>query len=149
MSEGMIAWAKRMTQFMPGRPRSAGRSAGARGRSMGTGRTIRPSSKRPSFISCVESGVANYEDCWIAARRCNNLHASATSKADGSTGTGWSATAGAAPGGNTMRAIVLGIFLAALLAVAAPPAGRAQAPLLLIRGATIIDGVADAPLRDR
>ena len=49
-----------------------------------------------------------------------------------------------------MRAILLGILVAAVFAIAAPPAGRAQAPsMLLIRGATIIDGVSDAPLQDR
>jgi hypothetical protein len=49
-----------------------------------------------------------------------------------------------------MRGILFGILFAAVFAVAAPPASRAQAPsMLLIRGATIIDGVSDLPLRDR
>ena len=44
----------------------------------------------------------------------------------------------------------LGLLVTAILALAAPPDSRAQAPsTLLIRGATIIDGVSDAPLRDR
>ncbi len=48
------------------------------------------------------------------------------------------------------RAIYLGILVTAILAFAAPIASMAQAPsTLLIRGATIIDGRADAPLRDR
>jgi hypothetical protein len=43
-----------------------------------------------------------------------------------------------------------GLFVIAILALATPPDSRAQTPsTLLIRGATIIDGVADAPLRDR
>ena len=43
-----------------------------------------------------------------------------------------------------------GFFVIAILALATPPDSRAQTPsTLLIRGATIIDGVADAPLRDR
>src|SRR5580692_4462883 len=47
-------------------------------------------------------------------------------------------------------AILFGILLAITLALAAPTASRAQAPSrLLITGATIIDGLADAPLRDR
>ena len=42
------------------------------------------------------------------------------------------------------------LLVTALLTLAAPPDSRAQAPAsLLIKGATIIDGVADAPLRDR
>ena len=49
----------------------------------------------------------------------------------------------------TARA-ALGLLVTAILALAAPPDSRAQAPsTLLIRGATIIDGVSDAPLRDR
>jgi len=44
----------------------------------------------------------------------------------------------------------LGILVTAILAFAAPTASQAQAPsTLLIRGATIIDGLSDAPLRDR
>jgi hypothetical protein len=47
-------------------------------------------------------------------------------------------------------AILLGILLTVTLALAAPTASRAQAPsTLLIRGATIIDGVSDTALRDR
>jgi hypothetical protein len=47
-------------------------------------------------------------------------------------------------------AILFGILLAITLALAAPTASRAQAPSrLVITGATIIDGFADAPLRDR
>jgi hypothetical protein len=47
-------------------------------------------------------------------------------------------------------AILLCILLTVTLALSAPTASRAQAPsTLLIRGATIIDGVSDAPLRDR
>jgi adenine deaminase len=50
---------------------------------------------------------------------------------------------------HTARA-ALGLLVTAILALAAPPDSRAQAPsTLLIRGATIIDGVSDAPLRDR
>ena len=42
------------------------------------------------------------------------------------------------------------LLVTALLTLGAPPDSRAQAPAtLLIKGATIIDGVADAPLRDR
>ena len=42
------------------------------------------------------------------------------------------------------------LLVTVLLTLAAPPDSRAQAPApLLIKGATIIDGVADAPLRDR
>jgi len=42
--------------------------------------------------------------------------------------------------------LILGLLVTAILA----PNGRAQAPsTLLIKGATIIDGVSDAPLRDR
>ena len=43
------------------------------------------------------------------------------------------------------------VFLAAgILALAAPTSSGAQTPsALLIRGATIIDGLSDAPLRDR
>jgi predicted amidohydrolase len=49
-----------------------------------------------------------------------------------------------------IKAILVGIFVVAIVALAAPSASRAQAPsLLLIRGATIIDGLSDAPLRDR
>jgi hypothetical protein len=47
-------------------------------------------------------------------------------------------------------AILFGILVAITLALAAPTASRAQAPSrLVITGATIIDGLADAPLRDR
>jgi hypothetical protein len=47
-------------------------------------------------------------------------------------------------------AILFGILLTITLALAAPTASRAQAPsALLITGATIIDGLSDAPLRDR
>src|SRR2546423_11244710 len=46
--------------------------------------------------------------------------------------------------------VVLGCLATATLALAALTHGQAQAPsMLLIRGATIIDGVSDAPLRDR
>jgi hypothetical protein len=46
--------------------------------------------------------------------------------------------------------VVLGLLVIGMLALAAPPDSRAQAPsTLLIRGATIIDAVSDAPLRDR
>jgi len=46
--------------------------------------------------------------------------------------------------------ILRGILVTGILAFAAPTAGYAQAPsTLLIRGATIIDGLSDAPLRDR
>ena len=42
------------------------------------------------------------------------------------------------------------LLVTVLLTLAAPPDSRAQAPsTLLIRGATIIDGLSDAPLRDR
>ena len=45
---------------------------------------------------------------------------------------------------------ILGLLVTAILGLGAPPDGRAQSPsTLLIRGATIIDGVSDAPLRDR
>jgi adenine deaminase len=41
------------------------------------------------------------------------------------------------------------LVVTVLLTLVAPPDSRAQAPApLLIKGATIIDGVADAPLRD-
>ena len=46
--------------------------------------------------------------------------------------------------------LILGLLVTAILWLGAPPDGRAQAPsTLLIKGATIIDGVSDAPLRDR
>src|SRR5579863_792351 len=47
--------------------------------------------------------------------------------------------------------ILRGILVTGIVAFAAPMAGYAQAPstLLLITGATIIDGLSDAPLRDR
>jgi imidazolonepropionase-like amidohydrolase len=49
-----------------------------------------------------------------------------------------------------MRAVLLAIFVTGFLAFAALTASYAQAPAtLLIRGATIIDGLSDAPLRDR
>jgi amidohydrolase family protein/IPT/TIG domain-containing protein len=44
--------------------------------------------------------------------------------------------------------ILLGILVTATLALATPERSRAQA-VLVVRGATIVDGVADAPLRDR
>src|SRR6476660_4188592 len=55
-------------------------------------------------------------------------------------------------GGPRMRIghLILGLLVTVLLTLAAPPDSWAQAPAtLLIKGATIIDGVADAPLRDR
>src|ERR1700736_4887160 len=46
--------------------------------------------------------------------------------------------------------VFLGILVTGILAFAALTVSRAQAPsTLLIRGATIIDGLSDAPLRDR
>jgi predicted amidohydrolase YtcJ len=46
--------------------------------------------------------------------------------------------------------IFLGILVTGILAFAALTASQAQAPsTLVIRGATIIDGLSDAPLRDR
>ena len=46
--------------------------------------------------------------------------------------------------------LILGLLVTAILGLGAPPNVRAQAPsTLLIKGATIIDGVSDAPLRDR
>src|SRR3984893_17630727 len=46
--------------------------------------------------------------------------------------------------------VFLGILVTGILAFAALTASQAQAPsMLLIRGATIIDGLSDAPLRDR
>ncbi len=49
-----------------------------------------------------------------------------------------------------MRAILFGILVAAVFAIAVPPESCAQAPsTLLIRGATIIDGISDAPMSDR
>jgi len=48
----------------------------------------------------------------------------------------------------TWRVILVGL-VAFVLAVGALAPGNAQAPpALLIRGATIIDGIADAPLTD-
>src|SRR3984893_17999762 len=45
---------------------------------------------------------------------------------------------------------ILGFIVPGFLALAAPASSQAQTPsTLLIRGATIIDGLADAPLRDR
>jgi Amidohydrolase family len=46
------------------------------------------------------------------------------------------------------RALV-GLLALGILALAAPALSQAPAPTLLIRGATLIDGLADAPLRDR
>src|SRR5437588_3410797 len=46
--------------------------------------------------------------------------------------------------------ILLAIVVTGILAFGAPTTGRAQAPsTLLIKGATIIDGLSDTPLRDR
>src|SRR5437588_190080 len=46
--------------------------------------------------------------------------------------------------------ILLAIVVTGILAFGAPTTGRAQAPAtVLIKGATIIDGLSDAPLRDR
>jgi hypothetical protein len=46
--------------------------------------------------------------------------------------------------------VFLGVLVAGILIIAAPTVSQAQAPsLLLIRGATIIDGLSDTPLRDR
>jgi hypothetical protein len=46
-----------------------------------------------------------------------------------------------------IRAVLLAILLIGILA---PTGSRAQAPsTLLVRGATIIDGLSNAPLRDR
>src|SRR6202051_423433 len=48
------------------------------------------------------------------------------------------------------RGVLLAILVFGTLAFAALTASHAQAPsTLLVRGATIIDGVSDAPLRDR
>src|SRR5262245_10362225 len=48
------------------------------------------------------------------------------------------------------RRVVLGTLIATALALSASTSGEAQAPSsLLIRGATIIDGIADAPLTGR
>jgi hypothetical protein len=48
------------------------------------------------------------------------------------------------------RGVLLGILVSVTLAFAAPTFGQAQAPTtLLIRGATIIDGISDTALRDR
>jgi imidazolonepropionase-like amidohydrolase len=44
---------------------------------------------------------------------------------------------------------LVGLLALGVLALAAPAVGQAPAPALLIRGATLIDGLADAPLRDR
>ena len=45
---------------------------------------------------------------------------------------------------------LLGFAVTALVAFSAPASSQTPAPsTLLIRGATIIDGLADAPLRDR
>src|ERR1700680_937830 len=49
-----------------------------------------------------------------------------------------------------IRRVFLGCLATGILAFAALTYAHAQAPsLLLIRGATIIDGISDAPLRDR
>ena len=50
-----------------------------------------------------------------------------------------------------IRRVFLGCVATGILALAVLTSGQAQAPstLLLIRGATIIDGISDAPLRDR
>jgi Amidohydrolase family/IPT/TIG domain len=46
--------------------------------------------------------------------------------------------------------VLLGILITAMLAFGAPAIGQAQAPTaLLIKGATIIDGISDTALRDR
>jgi len=48
------------------------------------------------------------------------------------------------------RSLLLGSLVVGLFAFASPPSSQAQTPsTLIIRGATIIDGLADAPLRDR
>jgi Amidohydrolase family len=49
-----------------------------------------------------------------------------------------------------IRTVLLALLVTGILAFAALTASRAQAPsTLLIRGATIIDAISDAPLRDR
>src|SRR5258706_7448550 len=50
-----------------------------------------------------------------------------------------------------IRRAFLGCLATGIVGLAALTAGQAQVPstLLLIRGATIIDGISDAPLRDR
>lgn len=49
-----------------------------------------------------------------------------------------------------IRAVLLAILVTGILAFTAQTGSQAQAPsTLLIRGATIIDGLSDAPLRDR
>jgi Amidohydrolase family len=45
--------------------------------------------------------------------------------------------------------VLVGILTLGVLALAAPAFGQAPASTLLIRGATLIDALADAPLRDR
>jgi hypothetical protein len=49
-----------------------------------------------------------------------------------------------------IRPVLLALLVTGILAFAALTASRAQAPsTLLIKGATIIDGLSDVPLRDR
>src|ERR1700682_4503141 len=50
-----------------------------------------------------------------------------------------------------IRRVFIGCLATGIVALGALTSAQAQAPstLLLIRGATIIDGISDAPLRDR
>ena len=49
-----------------------------------------------------------------------------------------------------IRPVLLALLVTAIFGFAAKTASRAQAPsTLVIRGATIIDGLSDVPLRDR
>ena len=91
-----------------------------------------------------------YSGRWMGAHRCNKLLMHGP-KAIEQAELVRAGTAGRS-GRSRMRigAILLGILLTATFALAAPTESRAQSPsTLLIRGATIIDGLSDAPLRDR
>ena len=86
---------------------------------------------------------------WIGSHRCNNL-----SGPPGRSATGrWSIHDGTCClGRSKMRssAVLPGILVTGLLAFATLTPSHGQAPsTLLIKGATIIDGLSDAPLRDR
>src|SRR5258708_18244750 len=101
-------------------------------------------------MSAQHGKSPEHPDRWIGSWRGNSRSASTDQKPDGPTRNGATTNGTGCPGRSNMRAILLGILVAAVFAIAAPPAGRAQAPsMLLIRGATIIDGVSDAPLQDR
>jgi hypothetical protein len=105
-------------------------------------------------LEAVNGGIADSRTlgCWIGPQQCNNLfiHRSEAQQANQD----WSFHNGTSCSGRSkMRfkaAVLLGILVTAILAFVSPTTSQAQTPsTLVIRGATIIDGLSDAPLRDR